>query len=1277
MPSHTPDQHLELMMLGGFDARLNGHPVSGVFYNKMRALLAYLAVEREQDHRREVLAELLWRDNAPATARGNLRRTLSDLRRTLELPAHTTLFSASKHNIRFIPNAYIDVHHFLEQNACGQTPALSEEKMISLYRGEFLSGLSLPDSPEFEDWLLIQRESLHRRALTLLERRSNFHEQAGNYSKSLHFALRYTELEPWCENAHRRVMRIYALNGQNSAAILQYETCGRLLKKELGVLPGEETRNLLEQIRSGESKRALPDTVAPPAIPHQHDGRRQVTALFCELTLAGVDDPDEAVALLNNPQARCVAIIQQFSGHLVQTHGGGLLAYFGYPEAHEDAARRAVQAALAISREATDDIEIRTGIHTGLIITGGDASMPDTVGQTSRLAIQLRHCVAHNEIAISLQTRTITSEYFEYLALGVQSLPGIARPVEIFRVTRESGARTRLDAAAHLTPLTGRQSEIAMLAALWEETRQGMRHVVLVQGEAGIGKSRLLLALKERLADQVHTVRELRGFPEFSQSPFYPLIVMLENIFNFMPADTPEFKFSKLAQHLVAEYPATSAEATPLLARLLTLPLDRHYPAQNYSPQKQKEQTIAILLTLLQTLAVQQPVLIIIEDLHWLDPSTLELLTLFIDQAVASPVLAILTARPEFIPTWKNAGLKTDLQYTMMLAPLVENEVVEMIASLRSDIPAESLRRIAARTDGVPLFIEEIAKIAVVENQDNNSANIPATLQDLLAARIDTLHEAKYTAQLAATLGREFNLDVLRRIFPYSPAALTHSLNALQDAGLILAINETVYQFKHALIQEAAYQSQTRTNRQAAHQRIVQALLSDFPDVVNTQPELLAQHFASGGEARPSITYWIRAGQRAASNSAIAEAIGHFNAGLQLLLTLPADHERNQMESGLRLNLGTVLIAAQGYGSIEAGQMFTRAMELDEQSGDSAGLYKALCGMWLTSSSRINHTHSLELAEKILHLAEQKNEPIQLQQALYAISNSLLWTGQLVMARMYQERSMALYHPSHHEVMVSEFGENVCVSCGSQLAWVLWLQGFPDQARIAGEQTLNLAHQINHPYSLGYALSTGMALGRWMRQIETTQQQAEIAMMQAHQHGFPVWLLSGTALHGWALSMQGNKAGIAQIQQAVAIVHSAMSGIEAYFLGLLSEAYVHLKLKDESLSVLQQTLHVMEIKNDQFLKSEILRLKGESLLEISVNNTEEAETCFSQAINISRFQGAKSLELRAVTSMARLWQQQGKCQEALEILKETFDWFTEGFDTPDLQDAANLMRALA
>lgn len=1270
----TSDHGLQLTLLGGFDARLNGHPVAGIAYNKMRALLAYLAVERQQDHQREVLAELLWRGNDPTTARGNLRRTLSDLRRVLELPSNAVLFSVSKNTIRFIPNGAIDALDFMAPTpaspASDQASHGEDERIISLYRGEFLAGLSLPECPDFESWLQMQRETLHRRALALLEKLSNRHAQAGDYSKSLQFALRYTELEPWDEAACRLAMRLYVLNDQHNAAIAHYEACCRWLKNELGALPNDETRQLAEHIRSGKSASDLPDRAPEPvlqAIAPTPAQRRQVTVLYCELMLPAVDDPDEAMALLWTPQARCVQIIHQFSGYIVQTHGGGLLAYFGYPQAHEDAARHAVQAALNMTREAAYGIDIRTSVHTGLVITGGESAMPDTVGRTSRLAIQLRQCAGQNEVVISQETRCLVAGYFDCIGLGSQHFSDLAQTLDLYKVARESGARTRLEAAQQLTPLAGRQAELAQLIGLWKEAAQGTRHIALIQGEAGIGKSRLLHAMKEWLADQPHAIRELRCFPEFSQSPFHPLIEMLEASFDFEHEDAPKKKFGKMAQYLHAHYPVTAQQAMPLLARLLSLPLAERYPSPDFSPQKQKELTTHLLLTLLQTFALQQPVLLIVEDLHWIDPSSLELLTLFIEQQEPRTILAVLTARPDFDPPWDES-----LESTLTLAPLVEDDVAAMITSLRADMPAETIRRIVERADGVPLFVEEMAKMASRDQQ----ASIPSTLHDLLAARMDSLGEAKYTAQLASTLGRAFDLELLRAVFPDGAAALADSLNALQEAGLISRISETSRQFKHALIQEAAYQSQTRAARQAAHQRIAQTLQSHFPQIVSTQPELLAQHLSAAGETRPSIDYWITAGQRAAHHSANTEAMKHFNTGLQLLMALAPSRERDQLEFALRVHLGATLVATRGYGSVEAAAEYTRAMELGEALGDRAGLFKAMWGVWLGSSSRVGHRHSLELAEKLLGLAEQEADPVQRQQAHYAMGNSLLWTGQLAQARSHQEQAMALYQPSHHDTMVRELGENICVASASHLVWVLWLMGFPDQARAAGEQMLALAHEINHPYSRCYAISYVMVLNHWLGEIETTGRLAQENMGLAHQHGFPLWLLSGLAFQGWTQAMQGQASGIAPLQQAVNTVRVAMNGVEAFFLAPLGAACLHLGQWEQALSASDAALVVVAAKNDRFLESEIFRVKGECLLAMPTPDTAAAEACFSQALAISHRQQAKSLELRAAMSLARLWQGQDKTEEARRVLEDVYTWFTEGFDTPDLQQARELLASL-
>lgn len=1284
------DSNLKVLLLGGFNIHINHNPVKGFSYNKMRALLAYLAVEQGKDHSREFLSELLWSDYGATTARDNLRRALSNLRRTLESPTGCTLFSVTNHTIRFNPNVYVDAIEFTgqvpnPQYDSGAAPH-HEERLIALYRGEFLKGLSLPECPEFEDWIQMKREILHVRALSVLEKISNHYAQMGDYSKALQFSLRHTELEPWDEDAHRQAMRLFALNGQNSAAIQQYEICCRLLKNELAILPNDKTRQLAEQIRNNKLQRRLTDTTMKAPLPQQTtplpsiarrssverrgkqrratpSERRQVSVLYCELIVAAINDLDEAMELLCTPQTRCAEIIQQLSGHIAQTHGGGLLAYFGYPQVHEDAARRAVQAALAVSRETSHAIEIRASVHTGLIITGSESSMPDMVGITSKLAIRLRHFSTY-DVAISQETQRIVAGYFDCISLGVQSLPDFAQPLEIFKVVSESAARTRLDAAAQLTPFTGRKAEIAELMALWEEAAQGVRHVALIQGEAGIGKSRLLHTLKERLADQPHLIRELRCFPEFSQSPFHPLIVAFEANLGFTHGDTPEVKFGKLVKYLKAHYPASAQDTVPLLTHLLSLPLVGHYHAPGLSPQKQKEQTIAILLDLLQALSAQQPVLLIVEDLHWIDPSTLELLTQFVEQKESGAILAVFTARPEFDPLWKGA-----LDSTLTLAPLAEDEVAQMIASLTEDIPAATVRRIMERADGVPLFVEEIAKITTLDNQ----GSIPTTLHDLLAARMDNLGEAKYTAQLAATLGREFDLDLLSKVSSCDPAALAHSLSALQATGLILKVNETVCQFKHVLIQEAAYQSQIKTDRQTAHRRIAQALLSDFSDVVTTQPELLAQHFSSGGETQQSIEYWIKAGQRAALNSANLEAIGHFNSGLQLLVTLPPEQDRDRTEFKMLISLCSVLYAAKGYGSEEAKDANARISALSGLVGDSLELFLSEWALVVNTIGNVGSRGMPEVAMQLLNMAH--DAPPRKLAAHFLVAKASFWLGEFESARVHSEQAIALYNPDQLQMMLEQFGTDLSVFCAGYLSNALYFLGFPDRAQRVSERMLEQARELPSPHTLAQALCSAAVLHRWLNKPTEALSLSEEAIAISRQHDFSLWLVCGEMTHGWALVMHGqDEIGTLILQSSITGMRAATGAMSVYFLSALVEAYLHLERHNEALDLIAKALADTVNTGDGHFTAELHRFKGVCLLALSASNAAQAESCFDQALAISRRQGAKSLELRATMSMARLWQQQGKHEDARRMLEEIYNGFTEGFDTPDLQEAASLIR---
>jgi predicted ATPase/DNA-binding SARP family transcriptional activator len=1251
-----------LRLLGGWQLDVGEQPASELNYEKGRALLAYLAIEKRQ-HARATLGEMLWPGST--ASRANLRQVLSNLRAVLNDSDNVAVpyLLVERDTLRINPNGLLrlDVADFI--GASPNKPGHAEmERRAGLYRGEFMAGFSLPDCPDFEDWLQIQRESLHLHAVSMLEQLANGFEQDSDYGKAIQFATRQAALDPWNEDAHRRVMSYYAANGQTSAAIAQYETCCRLLKGELGVLPDEATRHLAERIRAGEFQRrpTAPVEVPPLQTLRQFRAeRRQVSVLYCELTLAAVDDPDEEIALLRKPQARCVEIIQHFSGHVVQSHGGSLLAYFGYPDADENEARHAVEAALAATREAAGDIEIRAGVHTGLIITGSDSTRPDTAGKASRLAIQCCQCAAPDAVAISADTRCIVAGYFDCISQSVQSLPRSTPPLEFFNVTGESGARTRLDAAAQLTRLVGREAEIARLLDLWEEATQGKRQMLLIQGEAGIGKSRLLLTLKERLADTPHILRELRCFQEHSQSPFHPLIVMLGAVFGFAHDDTPEAKLTRLERYLNAHYPASARDYVPLLARMFSLPLGAHYPAPGLSPQKLKERIATTLLDMLQALAAKRPTLFIVEDLHWIDPSTLELLTQLVDHLSGGAILLLLTARPEFVPLWeKTTGL------SLTLNPLVDSDVTKMIAFLGEHIPPETIERIVQRADGVPLFVEEMVKLA---NQDSQ-AGIPTTLLDLLAARMNNLGEAKYTAQLAATLGREFDLNWLRKISPRDAAALAHDLGALQDAGLIFAVSETVCQFNHALIQEAAYQALPRVDRETAHRRVAHVLQSEFPDVVATRPELLAQHLFAGGDTLPAIACWIKAGQRAARNSANLAAVGQFNAGLKLLLTLPENQERDRTEFKMLVSLCPVLYAAKGYGSEEAARASARLADLNGRVGDSPELFMAKWALMVSTVASVGSRGIPDAAKQLLNMARDDTLKMIAAHSLAAIAS--FWLGEFESTRAHDEQALALYRPDQRQMLLEQFGSDLSIHCASYLSCALYFLGFADQAQCLSRQMLLQAREMDHPHNLAQALNFASLLQRWLNRPDAALALSAEAIAIGRQHDLSLWLACGLMIHGWALVRLGqSERGLAELQSCVAGMRVGMGGISVVVASSAIEAQVYLNRHDEALRLIAEAQADEANTGDGHFSAELHRLKGECLRALSPLSTAEAEACFAQALAISRKQQAKSMELRAATSMARLWRQQDKHEDARCILEGIYSWFTEGFDTHDLQEA--------
>ena len=1018
----------------------------------------------------------------------------------------------------------------------------------------------------------------------------------------------------------------------------------------------------------------------PPFEPQPPDAeRRQLTVLFCDLVdstaLASQLDPEELREVVRAYQGACAKVIARFEGHIAQYLGDGLLVYFGYPLAHEDDAQRAVRAGLGIveamrglntrlEQERGVHLAVRLGIHTGLVVVGevggGTRQEQLALGETPNLAARLQGIAAPDTLVISAATLPLLGGFFACRSLGTPLLKGFAQPPEVYQVLYESTARSRLDAvgSAGLTPLVGREQEVRLLLERWAQVKDGMGQVVFLSGEAGIGKSRLVQMLKEHVAAEPQVwLTPCQCSPYYQNSALYPLIDLLERVaLRFDREESPEQKLSKLEGHLV-QYGLELVEAVPLFTSLLSLPLPANYAPLNLPPTQQKQKTLHALLTILLRIATQQPLLFIMEDLHWVDPTTLELLNLLVDQGPTTSILALFTFRPDFSPPWTGRSHLTQVT----LPRLPRRQAAEMTGQVAHSkaLPSEVVEQIVAKTDGVPLFVEELTKMVMEsgllqEREDRYELTgplpplaIPTTLHDSLMARLDRLATVKSMAQLGATLGREFSYALLQAVAPWDEATLRRGLQQLVEAEFLYQQGlppQATYLFKHALIQEAAYQSLLRSTRQQYHQRIAQVLAERFPDTTETQPELLAHHYTEASLREQAIGYWQRAGERAIQRSAYAEAIAHLTKGLNLLQSLSPIPERLQQELVLQTTLGSALVVAKGQGAPEVGQVYARARELCRQVGETPQLFPILFGLWRFYLVRAQYQTAQELAVQCLSLAQRVDDPALLLQAHFGLGVTLVWLGEMAPARAHLEQGIALYNPQEHRALAFRTGIDPGLWCLSYVAFALWVLGYPDQAMRRSHEALTLAQEVPHPPSLAAVLAYVAITHTFRRDVHATREQAEATMVLANAQGFPQSLALGRLHQGWALGAQGQGVeGIAQIRQALA-AWQAM-GAEMYqpwYMATLAEAYGNYGQPEEGLCLLTEALAMADNNREGFFEAELYRLKGELWLRQAMPDAAQAERCFRQALAVAQRQQGKSWELRAAMSLSHLWQLQGK-----------------------------------
>jgi predicted ATPase/class 3 adenylate cyclase len=1077
--------------------------------------------------------------------------------------------------------------------------------------------------------------------------------------------------------------------------------------KDLGVLLGHRRKMLRAIIElQGEVPRT-PQVGAKPASA-DHAGRRQLTVMFCDLVgssaLSARLDLEDLRAVMGTYH-RCIAeLVARNEGVIARYMGDGVLAYFGYPQAHEDDAEQATRAGLALvdavaslRTDPATELQVRVGIATGMVVVGdltgeGSAQEQAVIGETPNLAARLQTFANPGTVLISESTHRLTDGHFEFRNIGPVELKGWAEPIPAWQVlgTTEVDSRFEAQHKTRLAPPIGRDEEIEMLLRRWQHARHGEGCAVMLTGEPGIGKSHIALALDERLHAQPHiTVRQFCS-AHHTNSALYPFIRQLERAARFERGDPPAEKFAKLEALLVR---ADADRVLLPLANLLSLPFSERYRIPELSPQKRKEMTLAAFLTQLNRLAARQPVFVIVEDVHWADPTSLELLTMTLEQLPRLRVLLLITARPEFTPPWPSHAHVTTISLTRLNrgngAALIER------VTAGKTLPGEVMDQILARTDGVPLFVEELTKTVLEtgllhEQGDHYILNrplppmaIPTSLHASLMARLDRLAPVREVAQIGAVVGREFSYELLSTVAGLPKERLEEALAQLVRSELIFCrgeIPQAVYTFKHALVRDAAYSGLLKSRRAALHATIADAFEQRFPEIVETQPETLAHHLTEAGLFQKAEAYWLRAGKKAAMRSANLEAIAHLQRGIEASGHLPDSARKDRLELDFQFALGPCLIATQGPASNKTMETFTRARELCERLGGPPEQHQVM--FWLTTASVMRG--ELPLAEEtiaaLIQLAEARDDRPALLNAMRGQGMIRLFMGRLTDAHEVIERAYEAFESSSEEdrLAARSAGQDAGVADLALMSWALWLLGHDDTAIVRMDAAIRRADAISHPHSQAYACYYACILHALRGEFRTAQGHAERCIALSDEHGFRQWRLAGAIRGVCVASLDPSPNALGEIRAALDEYRSAGYQLATTALDVLMCPPLLIDHDHEAaLELIEHGLATTSRNSERILEAELYRLKARVLIGRDGPGVEaEAQALLDQALNTARSQHAKTLELRAATDRAALWSDQGKREEALNFLAPVYGAFTEGFDTQDVRRAKALLDQL-
>ena len=1080
--------------------------------------------------------------------------------------------------------------------------------------------------------------------------------------------------------------------------------------KEIGIASLGHRKKLLtaiEQLGSAESPSEKTERTSGEA------ERRQLTVMFCDLAgsteMSQQLDPEDLREVNRAYQDACKTAIERYEGFVARYMGDGVLAYFGYPRAHEDDAERAVLAAMDIveSMSALNDrfaslcqssLGVRLGIATGPVVVGdligeGASQESAVVGETPNLAARLQSVAGIGSIAISPSTRTLTGGRFEYEDLGTQTLKGIAEPMQIWRVVASSTSESRFEAMhqSELTPLVGRNHESGLLLERWEYAREGDGQVVFFSGEPGIGKSRITESLCRQIEADDPVIIRYQCSAYHNNSVLRPVIEQLERDADIRPGDSSATRLEKL-ERLASSAAESMPQIHKILASLLSISTEDTDPRLDMAPELLKEATLEALVLLIEARGEEHPMLLLFEDAHWSDPTSLEFLGNLISRIQSLPILLIITFRLEFSPPWDGPSYITSLR----LNRLNRGRAIELIEGIPGGgaIPTEVRDQIIERADGVPLYLEELAR-AVLETKENQSESastakgestpamaIPETLHDSLMSRLDRSDAMREVAQVAAVIGREFSFDLLSRVSSLDQQALQAALDSLEESALVFRKDpkpSNQYMFKHALVQDAAYESLLKVNRRSLHSRIAEALERHFPDIAKSDPELLAYHYSTGGDEKSARRYWLKAGQRSIRQNAHNEAVSQLQRCLDTIDTIADDKERARSEIEIRVALGVSLVGKEGGASQLVNENYLRAQDLCLQLNDTEHLYPVIWGLWFHHLLRSDLSRASELADQLLELSESLEDEALILEAHHCQWAVKYISGDLTSAIHHCDAGTGLYRPDKHHGLTYTYGGHdpgACALCVSGIS--LWLLGYPEQSMKKLAEADQLAIELNHTRSQANTLRMSMFVYLLSRNLNQSEHNASELLELAESDAMLDNLKLAGGVLGWVKFCRGEREqGLASMRESIEVWRSQRTPWTAIPISLAALAFGEMGDVETGLELIEEALGASTGDDLKWVMAELYRVKAVLLLQRGEQFRDEAESLFRQAAEVAKTQKAKSLELRVAIDLARFLQAQNRKNEARETITPVYEWFTEGLDTDDLVTARQLVQDLA